>query len=168
MFRGAVPDDTPLVARLEGNGERVTEALRVGAQAMASTILAEPIDLCWQPAVYITEPSPTDARRRSRPAIGQSRSRQPPKPLLVPGRPLVADAPRIEMRQRERGDRSPEGPAVERSDQTAGELRAGRSRWRTNLAPLDPLFALVVSELRRRRLAERASVSRRMQLDQDE
>ena len=50
----AVPDNTRLIGRLDGNGERVTEALRFGAKAMASAILSEPIDLCWQPVVYRT------------------------------------------------------------------------------------------------------------------
>jgi hypothetical protein len=53
----AVPDNTRLIGRLDGNGERVTEALRIGAKAMASEILSEPIDLCWQPVVYRTTPA---------------------------------------------------------------------------------------------------------------
>ena len=48
----AVPDGTRLVGRLGTNGERVTDALRLGALAMASMILTEAIDLCWQPVVY--------------------------------------------------------------------------------------------------------------------
>ena len=53
----AVPDNTRLIGRLDGNGERVTKALRIGAKAMASQILSEPIDLCWQPVVYRTTPA---------------------------------------------------------------------------------------------------------------
>jgi predicted patatin/cPLA2 family phospholipase len=48
----AVPDHTRLIGRLEANNERVVEALRVGAKAMARAVLTEPIDLCWQPVVY--------------------------------------------------------------------------------------------------------------------
>ena len=53
----AVPDSTRLIGRLDGNGERVTEALRIGAKAIASEMLSEPIDLCWQPVVYRTTPA---------------------------------------------------------------------------------------------------------------
>ena len=93
-----------------------------------------PIDLCWQPAVYITEPSPTDPCRRSRPTIGQSRSLQPRKPSLVPGRPLMADAPRIAMRRREREHRSREGSGRRAGRSDRGRNAAARSRWRTKLA----------------------------------
>lgn len=53
----AVPDGTRLVSRLGTNGQRVTDALRLGAGAMASMILTEAIDLCWQPVVYRAEPA---------------------------------------------------------------------------------------------------------------
>ena len=63
VLQVAVPDGTRLVGRLESNAERVTEALRVGARAIASAILTEPIDLCWQPLVYRTTPSPAPVRQ---------------------------------------------------------------------------------------------------------
>jgi predicted acylesterase/phospholipase RssA len=52
----AVPDSTRLVGRLEADGGRITEALRLGARAMASALLTDPIDLCWQPVVYRATP----------------------------------------------------------------------------------------------------------------
>lgn len=52
----AVPDSTRLVGRLEADGARVTQALRLGAGAMASALLTDPIDLCWQPVVYRAAP----------------------------------------------------------------------------------------------------------------
>ena len=48
----AVPENTRAIGRFDNNSDRVAEALRVGAKAMASAILTEPIDLCWQPVVY--------------------------------------------------------------------------------------------------------------------
>ena len=48
----AVPLGTRLIGRLEADACRVMESLRLGAHAMASTILAHPVDLCWQPVVY--------------------------------------------------------------------------------------------------------------------
>jgi predicted patatin/cPLA2 family phospholipase len=57
----AVPDGSRLVGRLENNGERVTEALRLGAKAMASAIFTQPIDLCWQPVVYRATATPAAA-----------------------------------------------------------------------------------------------------------
>lgn len=62
----AVPDRTPLIGRLESNGERVNEAVRLGARAIASAILTEPIDLCWQPVVYRTPPAQEPATRPTR------------------------------------------------------------------------------------------------------
>lgn len=50
----AVREHAHLIGRLENKGERVAEALRLGARAIASVILTEPIDLCWQPVVYPT------------------------------------------------------------------------------------------------------------------
>jgi predicted patatin/cPLA2 family phospholipase len=50
----AVPDHTRLIRRLEANNERVVDALRLGAKAMARAVLMKPIDLCWQPVVYCT------------------------------------------------------------------------------------------------------------------
>lgn len=54
VFQVAVPDHTRLIRRLEPNPERVADALRLGARAMARAVLMEPIDLCWQPVVYRT------------------------------------------------------------------------------------------------------------------
>lgn len=56
LLQVAVPDDARTIARLEGNADRVTEAVALGARAMASVILDEPIDLCWQPMVYRATP----------------------------------------------------------------------------------------------------------------
>jgi predicted patatin/cPLA2 family phospholipase len=52
LLQVAVPNGTRLIGRLDSNDERVVRALRVGARAMASVILNESVDLCWQPAVY--------------------------------------------------------------------------------------------------------------------
>ena len=54
----AVPDHVRLIGRLESNGEQVTQAVRSGAQAMASAVLRDEIDLCWQPVIYRTTPRP--------------------------------------------------------------------------------------------------------------
>jgi predicted patatin/cPLA2 family phospholipase len=51
-----VPDGTRLVGRLESNIRRIAEAVGLGATAMASALLTEAIDLCWQPVVYRTAP----------------------------------------------------------------------------------------------------------------
>jgi predicted patatin/cPLA2 family phospholipase len=51
-----VPNGTRLLGRLENNPDRVTDAFRLGATAMASAILTERIDLCWQPVVYRATP----------------------------------------------------------------------------------------------------------------
>ena len=47
-----VPDGTRLIGRLEADTARVVEALRLGAAAMASTLLTDAVSLCWQPVVY--------------------------------------------------------------------------------------------------------------------
>ena len=52
LLQVAVPDHTRLIGRLEADAERVILAIRVGATAMASVLLREAIDLCWQPVVY--------------------------------------------------------------------------------------------------------------------
>jgi len=49
-----IPSGTRVVGRLGTDGQRVSDALRLGAKAMASAILTEPIDLCWQPVIYRT------------------------------------------------------------------------------------------------------------------
>lgn len=63
----AVPDHTPLIRRLEANNQRVVDALRAGAKAMARAGRMDPIDLCWQPVVYRTasdgEDLPTQSLR---------------------------------------------------------------------------------------------------------
>jgi predicted patatin/cPLA2 family phospholipase len=61
----AVPAGTRLIGRLEADGARVTQALRLGAKAMASALLTDPIDLCWQPVVYRAAPmaEASDSRR---------------------------------------------------------------------------------------------------------
>jgi hypothetical protein len=56
-----VPDGTRLVGRLQNSDDGIIEALRVGAKAMASAILTTPVDLCWQPAVYLGSPVPAPA-----------------------------------------------------------------------------------------------------------
>ena len=73
----AVPAGTRLIGRLEANRSRVEQALRHGADAMAETILTEPISLCWQPVAYragparAATPMPAAAPlRRPRPARG--------------------------------------------------------------------------------------------------
>ena len=63
----AVPDHLRLIGRLESNSERVTQAVRSGAQAMASTILRAAIDLCWQPVIYRRSLAPPS----SAPSIAQ-------------------------------------------------------------------------------------------------
>lgn len=47
-----VPDGTRLIGRLEADTTRVVQALRLGAAAMASTLLTDAVSLCWQPVVY--------------------------------------------------------------------------------------------------------------------
>jgi predicted patatin/cPLA2 family phospholipase len=54
VFQVAVPEHARAVGRFDNSTERVAEAMRAGARAMAAAILSEPIDLCWQPAVYRT------------------------------------------------------------------------------------------------------------------
>ena len=52
VLQVAVPDGSRLIGRLEADAGRVVEAVRLGAAAMASTLLADAIELCWQPVVY--------------------------------------------------------------------------------------------------------------------
>jgi predicted patatin/cPLA2 family phospholipase len=54
VLQVAVPEHTCAIGRFDNNSDRVVEALRAGARAMASAIPSEPIDLCWQPVVYRT------------------------------------------------------------------------------------------------------------------
>ena len=51
-----VPHGTRLIGRLEPDPARVVQALRLGAAAMASTLLTDAISLCWQPVVYRAGP----------------------------------------------------------------------------------------------------------------
>ena len=44
----AVPDHARLVKPLQANSERVAEALRHGASAMASAVLTEPVEETWR------------------------------------------------------------------------------------------------------------------------
>jgi predicted patatin/cPLA2 family phospholipase len=62
----AVPDNLRLIGRLESNAERVTQAVRLGAHAMASAILRDAIDLCWQPVIYRTAQRPVSAASAER------------------------------------------------------------------------------------------------------
>lgn len=52
LLQVAVPNRTRLIGRLESDAQRVIYTIRVGATAMASVLLREAIDLCWQPVVY--------------------------------------------------------------------------------------------------------------------
>ena len=56
VLQVAVPDGTRLIGRLQADPRRVVEALRLGATAMASALLSDAVDLCWQPAVYQAAP----------------------------------------------------------------------------------------------------------------
>jgi predicted patatin/cPLA2 family phospholipase len=62
-----VPADARLVGSLQANAERVTDALRYGAKAMASAVLTEPVDLCWQPVVYRAARPPAGHREEPGP-----------------------------------------------------------------------------------------------------
>ena len=64
LLQVAVPDGTRLIGRLEADAGRVVEALRLGAAAMASTLLTDAIELCWQPVVYRAAPAAAPAARR--------------------------------------------------------------------------------------------------------
>jgi predicted patatin/cPLA2 family phospholipase len=70
----AVPDHVRLIGRLESNAERFTQAVRLGAQAMASAILGDEIDLCCQPVIYRTRPRPVSAPSAGRDARAMSAS----------------------------------------------------------------------------------------------
>lgn len=74
LLQVTVPNHTRMIARMEANPQRVIDALRVGAQAMASAILAEPIDLCWQPVVYVTAPTARARQIARRPEAATSRA----------------------------------------------------------------------------------------------
>jgi predicted patatin/cPLA2 family phospholipase len=76
VLQVAVPDHLRLIGRLESNGERVTQAVRAGAQAMASATLRDEIDLCWQPVIY---------RATARPASNRSVQRDAQAVSISPG-----------------------------------------------------------------------------------
>ena len=63
VLQVTVPDRTRLIGRLESDAARVAEAVGLGATAMASTLLTEAIDLCWQPVVYRAAPAVRPARK---------------------------------------------------------------------------------------------------------
>lgn len=79
----APPETTRTVARLEADAGRVAEALALGAKAIASAILEDPIDLCWQPVVYRTEAVEATDRSAAR-----------PRPSHIAVRQSVAEAAR--------------------------------------------------------------------------
>jgi predicted patatin/cPLA2 family phospholipase len=62
VLQVVVADHVRLIGRLESNGERVSEAVRLGARAMASAVLGDDIDLCWQPVIYRTTPGRPSVR----------------------------------------------------------------------------------------------------------
>lgn len=72
VLQVAVPDGSRLIGRLQADPRRVVEALRLGARAMASALLADAVDLCWQPVVHhaaaterpALEPVPAGTTRR--------------------------------------------------------------------------------------------------------
>lgn len=64
----AVPDGARLIGRLESSRERVVEALRLGAAAMADAVLERSIELCWQPVAYAALPLPVPAAAPALPA----------------------------------------------------------------------------------------------------
>lgn len=47
----AVPEQPRGVSRLRADAGGIAQALRAGAKAMASVVLADPIELCWEPVV---------------------------------------------------------------------------------------------------------------------
>ena len=56
VLQVTVPDGTRLIGRLEADTGRVVQALRLGAAAIASTLLTDAVSLCWQPVVYRAAP----------------------------------------------------------------------------------------------------------------
>lgn len=64
----AVPDHLRVIGRLESNCERVSDAVRQGARAMASVLFDEDIDLCWQPVIYRRTPRRSPASSPSQDA----------------------------------------------------------------------------------------------------
>jgi predicted patatin/cPLA2 family phospholipase len=79
VLQVAVPDHTRLIGRLEADDERVIDALRLGAKAVARAVLIEPIDLCWQPVVYCTASGGEDLA--SQPSASPLPTRQIDQPL---------------------------------------------------------------------------------------
>lgn len=70
----AVPDSVRLVWSLQANGERVADALRQGARAMASQVLTEPVELCWQPVLYRAAAVEQSERGRAPGILGRQSS----------------------------------------------------------------------------------------------
>jgi hypothetical protein len=70
----AVPDHMRLIGRLESNGDRVTQAVRSGARAVASAIFRDEIDISWQPVICRTTPPPASAPSLDRDEQAVSRS----------------------------------------------------------------------------------------------
>ena len=73
VMQVAVPDGTRLIGRLQADPERVTDALRLGAKAMASTLLSDAVDLCWQPVVYRSTPTETSVAQPVRGTVARGR-----------------------------------------------------------------------------------------------
>jgi len=74
VLQVAVPDHVRVIGRVESNGERVTEAARLWARAMASAVLCDEIDLCWQPVIYRTTPGRASAQSTAQDAQAMSGS----------------------------------------------------------------------------------------------
>jgi hypothetical protein len=76
-----------MIGQLETNLDRVTNAIKLGAKAMASAIIRDSIEVCWQPVVYRAAPG---ARRLT--AVEDARpNRLRRAPLrITAGRAIVA------------------------------------------------------------------------------
>jgi predicted patatin/cPLA2 family phospholipase len=77
VFQIAVPNDTRLIGHLQTSPSRVVEALRLGAAAMARAILAEPIELCWQPVARTAQERSLTPVRRAAPVRRRAAFRRP-------------------------------------------------------------------------------------------
>jgi predicted patatin/cPLA2 family phospholipase len=73
VMQVAVPDGMTLIRRLEASPAAAAAALRAGAIAMGTALLGQPVDLCWQPAVYATA-HVADALVQEGPAAGRARA----------------------------------------------------------------------------------------------
>ena len=81
VFQVSVPDGTRVIRRLEPSSQRLVDALRLGAKAMASAIMTEPIDLCWQPVVY--RATPLTAEPASPNVCSEGRPRRGPQARTI-------------------------------------------------------------------------------------